>query len=61
MLRSSVLDADGRGGGDVREADGGIGGVDVLASGATGAHDVGADVGGVDVEIARGVIGAVFR
>lgn len=61
MLRSPVLDADGRGGGDMRQADGGIGGVDMLAAGAAGTHDVGADVGRVDVEIARGVIGAEFR
>lgn len=43
------------------ETDGGVGGVDVLSSSATGAHDVGADVGGVDVEIAGGVICAEFR
>lgn len=43
------------------KADGGIGGIDVLAACTTGAHDVCADVGWVDVEIACWVIGAVLR
>lgn len=58
VLRPHVLDADGGAGRGVGEADGGIGGVDVLAAGAAGAHDVCSDIGRVDVEVRGWVIGA---
>lgn len=62
MLRAGVLDGSDDAGGDMGEAHGRVGGVDVLAAGTTGAHHFGLDVLGVDVRVGVFVAGPdVFR
>ena len=56
MLAALFLDEDDGVGGQVGQADGGLGLVDVLAAGAGGAHGLGFDVGGVEVVVAVGVV-----
>lgn len=60
VLRARVLDRDHGGGGDVRQPDGRVGGVDVLPAGAARAHHVRAHVRGRDVVVARGVVEGFF-
>ena len=56
VLATRVLHRDDGPRRDVRESDGGVGLVDVLAAGAFGAHGLGADSGGVDIEVALRVV-----